>query len=70
MSTWCKIKLHGELGPHKNNDKDISILNRTAKWMADRITYEAVEKHLKRILEQLGLKEDPNGLGFSGKQGR
>ena len=43
------------MGPDRGDDKEVRILNRVVKWKEDEITYEEDDKHVKRIMEELGV---------------
>ena len=64
MGTWYEIKVRAVLGPGENDDKEITILNRTVRWKEDCIEYEADPKHCKRICESAGLDEGSKGLDW------
>lgn len=62
MSQWYDIKVRGVLGGQEGDTEEVTILNRRLSWRNGRIEYEADEKHVKTILEELGLEEGSNGL--------
>ena len=59
---WLKDHLQSKyeikwsiIGPRDDQDKMVKILNRTIRWTSGGITYEADEKHAKRIIQNLDL---------------
>jgi hypothetical protein len=54
MSSWYQVKVRGLLGPEVNDKKIITILNRSLEWKTEGIEYRADEKHVKKIMEELG----------------
>ena len=49
------------LGPKEEHDKTIKVLNRTIRWTTQGITYEADQKHVKKIIQGLDLNS-ANGI--------
>ena len=62
MSEWCEIKVRGMLGGEQGDDEEVTILNRRLARRNGKIEYEADEKHVRTILEELGLDENSKGL--------
>ncbi len=56
MEARYEVKFRGRLGPGKEDDKAIRILNRVVEWTEEGIRYEADQRHAEIILEQLGMK--------------
>ena len=61
---WLKFHMEKEfeitseiLGPHKDQKKEIRILNRVIKWSELGITYEADQRHAEIVVRELGLEE-------------
>ena len=42
--------------------KEIRILNRTLRWTADGVEYEADDKHVATIIKGVGLQGDSKGV--------
>jgi hypothetical protein len=61
MAEWYDIKIRGMMGPDAEDDKEIRILNRVVKWEHDKLIYEADDKHVKKILFELGFDENTKG---------
>ena len=61
MGEWYDVKVRGFFGPDPDDMKEIRILNRTVRWTADGITYEADDKHVNTIVKELGLQRDSKG---------
>ena len=49
------IKLRGRLGPGKNDDKQITILNRCLEWRKDGLYYEPDPRHAEIIVNEMGV---------------
>ena len=47
MSDEYDIKVRGQMGPDKTDDKAITILNRRVEWTSQEIQYEADPRHVK-----------------------
>ena len=45
------------LGPDADQQREISILNRTIAWTKDGLTYEADQRHAEIVIRELGLQE-------------
>ena len=61
MAEWYDVKIRGFVGPDPEDMKEIRILNRTIRWGTDGITYEADDKHVRTIVEGMGLQSDSKG---------
>lgn len=62
MAEWYDIKVRAVMGPGRDDDKEVRILNRLVKWKADKITYEADDKHAARVMYELGFDDSTKGL--------
>ena len=49
------VSVKGRLGPHKDDDKSVRLLNRVIEWTKDGISYEADQRHAEIIVKQLGV---------------
>ena len=58
MREWYDIKDRGTMGSEKDEIKEVTILGRTVRWMAEGLEYEADAAHRRRIMEAEGLEED------------
>ncbi len=61
MKGLYELKVRGILGDEAGDDKEITILSRTLKWLDGDITL-ADSKHVKAICEAMGVRGDPKGL--------
>ena len=50
------------LGDEQDDDKEVTILNRTLRWTAGGLEYEADGRHAQEIVGYFGLEEDSKGL--------
>ena len=57
-----ELKVRGFMGDEPNDDKEITILNRTLRWTEEAFEYEADRKHVQEIVNYFGLREDSKGL--------
>ena len=57
-----EVKFRGRLGPGKNDDKRIRILNRGIEWSETGIRYEPDRRHAELMIEALGLDQNSNGV--------
>ena len=65
---WCTtimqeeydIKIRGRLGPDKNDQKSIRILNRCLEWRHDGLYYEADPRHAEIIVDQMNVANNPS----------
>ena len=55
LQTRYDIKLSAVLGPGRNDDKSVRILNRIVTWAEDGLEYEADQRHAELILQELDL---------------
>jgi hypothetical protein len=62
MAEWYEIKVRATMGPDPQDDKEVVILGRTVRWLEDRNEYEADDKYVKLICEEMGLNETSKGL--------
>jgi hypothetical protein len=62
MKEVYELKVRAILGDECDDDKEITILNRTLSWGADGMKYEADEKHVTEILKYFNLDESSKGL--------
>ena len=62
MAEWYEIKVRAIMGPDAGDDKEVRILNRLIKWEEDKITYVADDKHVTKILEELGFDDKTKGM--------
>ena len=49
------IKLRGRLGPGKNDNKQITILNSCLEWRKDGLYYELDPRHAEIIVNEMGV---------------
>ena len=57
MQDQYEIKVRGSLGPDRNNDKSMTILNRCLEWKDDGIHFEADPRHADILIKELGLQK-------------
>ena len=50
------MKVRAMLGPEPGDDKEVSILNRVVRWCDDCLLYEAVPRHVEKLLRDAGLE--------------
>lgn len=62
MAQWYDIKVKAILGPERQDDREVRILNRLVKWEVDTIRYEADDKHLMALLDELGFDDTTKGM--------
>ena len=55
MKAEYEVKVRGLLGPDKDDDKSITILNRCVEWTPQGIRYEADPRHVEILVKQLDL---------------
>ena len=55
MTEEYDIKLRGRLGPHKGDQKSITILNRCVEWRHDGIYYEPDPRHAEIIINEMNV---------------
>ena len=51
------IDFKARLGPEKNDQKSVRLLNRVIEWTAEGINIEGDQRHAEIIIKQLGLEE-------------
>ena len=56
MQDRYEVKVRGRLGPGRNDDKSMTILNRCLEWKEDSIHYEAESRHAEILIKELGLQ--------------
>ena len=56
LMTRYNIKLSAVLGPERNDDKSVRILNRIVTWTEDALEYEADQRHAELIIQELDLE--------------
>lgn len=61
MKKWYEIKVRAIVGPDPGDDKEVRILGRTVKWGEDFLKYEADDKYVEKIIDELGLGADSKG---------
>lgn len=64
MSDWYEVKVRGIVGPDPRDMKEIRILNRTLRWTKNGIELEADGKHVKTIIDEVGLNADSKGSDY------
>ena len=65
MRKRYELTENGRLGPGKNDDKEVKILNRIARWTEGGVQYEADPRQAERLVSDLGL-EDAKRVGTPG----
>ena len=55
ISTRFEVKFRGRLGPGRQDDKSIRVLNRVITWTNSGLLYEADQRHAELIVQQLRL---------------
>ena len=66
MREWFDIKDRGTLGYGKNDQKEVTILGRTVKWLDWGISYEGNPKYREKIMEKFGFDEGTRSLTSNG----
>ena len=59
---WYEIKVRGVLGGGKDDQHEITILNRHLRWKGMVIEHEADDKHAWEIVKEMGLEGESKGL--------
>ena len=54
--------MRGRLGGDKTDVKQITILNRTIEWRENQLVYKADAKHVKTIVEGMGLQAESKSV--------
>ena len=57
MKSEYDVKIRGKLGPDREDDKAITILNRCVACTNYRLLYEADPRHAEILINQLGLSD-------------
>ena len=57
-----EVKFRARLGPGKNDDKAVRLLNRVIEWTETGIQYEADQRHAELIIKDMGLSGSSNGV--------
>ena len=57
MQKEYEVKVRAKLGPDKDDDKCVTILNRCIEWTKEGIQYEADPRHVEIILNELDLNQ-------------
>ena len=65
MQKKYELTESGSLGPSKDDDKEVKILNRIARWTDGGVEYEADPRQVERLVSDLGL-EDAKRVGTPG----
>ena len=65
MQKKYELTESGRLGPSKDDDKEVKILNRIARWTDGGVEYEADPRQAERLVSDLGL-EDAKRVGTPG----
>ncbi len=63
------VKFRGRIGAQQTDLKAIRILNRILKWTKEGIVYEADQRHAEIIKEQMGMKDESEGVNTPGVKG-
>ena len=69
ISDRLTVKFRGRIGPAKEDQKSMRILNRIVAWTDKGIDYEADQRHAELIQEHLGMKSDSKGVVTPGAKG-
>ena len=65
--SWFDIKIRALLGHCPTDEKEIVILGRIVRYQNWGIEYEADPKHMRLLLEKLGLNEGSSSVGCNGE---
>ena len=57
-----EVKFRGRLGPGKEDDRAIRILNRVVHWDGEGIKYEPDQRHAEIITKQLGINNKKSAV--------
>ena len=68
MAKWYEIKVRAIMGPGAADDKEVRILNRLIRWEGGKITYAADDKHVVKIMDELGFDGDTKGIDMAIKK--
>ena len=62
------VKVRAVLGPDAEDDKEVTLLNRSIAWTPSGITIESDPRHAELVLRELGLNEDSKGSTTTGSK--
>ena len=65
MKKVYELKVRGILGDGPDDDKEITVLNRTLRWTTEGLEYRADDKHAQEITKYFGLTENSKGLSMA-----
>ena len=68
MKSWFELKVRAILGPGDEDDKEVVIFNRIARWTPIGIEYEADPRHRRAIMEHFGLDKNSRVSGKGDKE--
>ena len=57
-----ELKVRGIMGDEEDDDKEVTILNRTLRWTPEGLEYKADDRHVREITKYFELGEDSKGL--------
>ena len=66
LTQTFEIKIRGRLGPEKQDDKHMRILNRCVEWGTRGLKYEADPRHAEILIRELGLEKSSSVISASG----
>ena len=66
LTQTFEIKIRGRLGPEKQDDKHMRILNRCVEWGPRGLKYEADPRHAEIIIRELGLEKSSSVISTPG----
>ena len=55
MSSWYDIKVRGRLGGGRDDQSEITILNRPVRWVGDTVEFEVEPKHVQVMCDAFDL---------------
>ena len=55
LANMYLVKVSSILGPERQDDKVADILNRVVEWRDDEVRWEADQRHVEKLLEDIGL---------------
>ena len=61
MREVYELKVRGILGDEPDDDKEITILNRTLRWTTEGLEYKADDRHVREIVNYFEFREDSRG---------
>jgi hypothetical protein len=68
MKSWFEVKVRAMLGPDDEDDKEVILLGRIARWLEDKVEWEADPKHREKVLEYSGMDEGTRALNCNGEK--